>query len=163
MMLAGLLDLMVGEFRDLPVGHLARARPARWPPRRPAPRPRGTGSWESLRAAGSPPRPPRRCAPMKEQTTGLFETLDRLGHDARRLLDLGHRLRGEDDDPHVDARVLQHGADRRLVAVGPRVPDDVDRVAERSGGRQPAFELVLGRRRRASAIFIPTARPRRWP
>ena len=83
-------------------------------------------------------------APMNEQTTGLLMPLIDLGHDGRRLLDVGHRLRREDHHAHVDVLVFQHRADGRLVAVGAGVADHVDRVAERGGGRQRALELGLG-------------------
>ena len=74
----------------------------------------------------------------------LVDALDRIGHDGGRLFNLGHRLRREDDDAHVYARIFQHGADSGLVAIAAGVADDVDGVAERSGGGQRGAKLVLG-------------------
>ena len=74
----------------------------------------------------------------------FVDAFDRLRHDGGRLFDFGHRLRREDHDAHVDARVFQHGADGRLVAIVAGVADHVDRVAERSGRGQRGAKLLLG-------------------
>ncbi len=64
-----------------------------------------------------------------------------LPDDPGRLLDLGDRLRGEEDKDAVDARVREDGADGDVVSVGFGVADDVDRVVDRGGDREVRAKL----------------------
>ena len=73
---------------------------------------------------------------MNEQTTGFLIPWMRFRHGGGGFLDVGHRLRRENDQAHVDVLILQNGAQRGLVAVGAGIADHVDGVAQRGGGGQ---------------------------
>jgi hypothetical protein len=53
---------------------------------------------------------------------------------------IGHRLRGDDRQRRVHARVVEHRLHRLLDALGVRVPEHVHGVAVRPGRRQVRFE-----------------------
>ena len=58
---------------------------------------------------------------------------------------IGHRLGREDDEQAVAAGIARHDVESRRVALGRRVPDDVDRVAR---GSRSAGSTVIERRHR---------------
>ena len=68
----------------------------------------------------------------------LVDPLADPGHDRRRLLDVGHRLRREDDDAPCPRSRLRARAGRPPRSGRAGVADDVDRVAERRWGAGPA-------------------------
>ena len=54
---------------------------------------------------------------------------------------VGHRLRRQDDEPDIDVRVGHDEFRRDFVTVAVRVAEDVDRVAQRRGGRHDFAEF----------------------
>jgi len=60
----------------------------------------------------------------------------------RGRLDLGHCLRGQQDDDGIDAGVLKRGLQRFLVTIGAGISQDINRVVVVGGRREHLAQAV---------------------